>query len=106
MKRKKTEKKKNMEFVNNERNIKLTKENNILLGKLVEISTGKFAVTKRERSVQPTVGRSLNTAFRKKEHERIEKENHQFAQRLYTKQSYFNKKQMDVEYKNHVSYRK
>lgn len=92
MKRKKTEKKKNMEFVNAERNIKLTKENNILLGKLVEISTGKFAVTKRERSVQPTVGRSLNTAFRKKEHERIEKENHQFAQRLYTKTSHFNKK--------------
>jgi hypothetical protein len=50
MKRKKDEKKKNLEFVTNERNIQLTKENNILLGKLVEISTGKFSVTKREKS--------------------------------------------------------
>ena len=85
MKRKKDEKKKNLEFMTNERNMVLTKENNILLGKLVEISTGKFAVTKREKSTQPPVIRSLNTGYRRKEHDRIEQENHAFAQRLYGK---------------------
>ena len=106
MKRKKTEKKKNAEFMNNERNIQLTKENNILLGKLVEISSGKFAVSKREKSVQAPTMRSLNTGYRRKEHDKIEQENHAFAQRLYAKKSNFDKKRMDEEFKEHKTYKK
>lgn len=49
--------------------------------------------------------KSLNVGYRKKETERIEKENHAFAKRLFDKQSNFNKKKMDLEYKSHLKLR-
>ena len=44
--------------------------------------------------------------YRKKETERIEKENHAFAKRLFDKQAILSKKRLDEEYKNHVQYKK
>lgn len=44
--------------------------------------------------------------YRKKETERIEKENHAFAKRLFDKQAILSKKKLDVEYKNHKQYKK
>ena len=43
---------------------------------------------------------------RKKETERIEKENHAFAKRLFDKNAVMNKKALDSEYRNQVKYRK
>lgn len=112
LKRKKEERKRNAEFLNNEKNISINKDNQLLLNKLVEISSGKFT------SVQPAPRRekqrrnkslmkvhtSLNMPFRKRENERIEKENHEIAKRLFDKQASLNKKSMDVEWQNYRRY--
>ena len=44
---------------------------------------------------QPT---SLNLVVRKKETERIERENHAFAKRLFDRQAVVNKKNLDKDY--------
>ena len=70
------------------------KEVQIVLNKLVEISSGKWSsvapVPKAKKNIRnhsttvkgPT---SLNMGIRKRETERIEKENHAFAKRLFDK---------------------
>ena len=87
-------------FQQGERNITVNKDNQILLNKLVDISHGKWSSvttaanargdnrSKHQsaaavpRIYKPT---SLNIIVRKKETERIERENHQFAKRLFDK---------------------
>lgn len=49
---------------------------------------------------------SLNVISRKKETERIEKENHAFAKRLFDKQAVLNKRRLDDEWANHLKYKK
>ena len=49
---------------------------------------------------------SLNGTWRKKEYDRIERENHQFATRLFQQKSDVSKKTFDNEYKNTKRYRK
>ena len=44
--------------------------------------------------------------IRKRETERIEKENHAFAKRLFDKQAVLNKKQLDVDWQGHQKYKK
>jgi len=62
-----------------------------LLGKLVEISSGKWSsVTKaapkaKAKPKEPKSKKSLNYGRRKAEYERIERENAAFAQRLLQK---------------------
>jgi hypothetical protein len=63
-----------------------------LLNKLVEISSGKWSsvapVPKkapRGKSVRVAGPTSLNMGVRKRETERIERENHAFAKRLFDK---------------------
>ena len=69
-----------------EKNIDVNRQNAILLNKLVDISKGRWssvygpAVKKTSNSVGP---RSLNISVRRRENERIEKENHALAQRLF-----------------------
>jgi hypothetical protein len=48
LKRKKDEKKMNTEFLLNERNIEIDRDNKKLLGKLVEISAGKWSQVKKD----------------------------------------------------------
>jgi hypothetical protein len=43
---------------------------------------------------------------RKKETERIEKENHAFAKRLFDKQAVLNKKNLDSDWRNHIKYKR
>jgi len=101
LKRNRNERKKTKDFIINEKNITINKDNQILLNKLVEISSGKWssvapAPKKRTtRSVQPNLLKgptSLNMGMRKRETERIEKENHAFAKRLFDKQAVLKKK--------------
>jgi len=49
---------------------------------------------------------SLNMVVRKRETERIEKENHAFAKRLFDKQAVLQKKNFDQEWVNHIKYKK
>lgn len=73
------------------------------MNKLVEISAGKWSSIKKEKIVasQPPGPRSLNVGFRKRETERIEKENHAFAKRLFDKQANLSKKKLDNDYKQY-----
>lgn len=97
-------------FMKNEKNAAINRENKILLDKLVEISNGKFSsVTKagkktKKKTVQTK--KSLNYEKRKKEFERIERENMAIAQRLYNKESSISKKKMDKDYNTHKKYKK
>jgi hypothetical protein len=106
------ERKKTKNFLTNERNITINKDNQILLNKLVEISSGKWSsvvpapTRERTRSIKFKGPTSLNMAVRKKETERIERENHAFAKRLFDKQAVLNKKSLDVEWQNHQKYKK
>jgi len=87
-----------------------------LLNKLVEISSGKWSSIApnpkdkkakiRNQSVKVKGPTSLNMGVRKRETERIEKENHAFAKRLFDKQAVLNKKALDNEYHNHLKYKR
>jgi hypothetical protein len=80
----------------------------VLLNKLVEISAGKWSHIKKEKQAGANLigPKTLNLGYRKKETERIEKENHAFAKRLFDKQAILSKKKLDTEYKNHLQYKK
>ena len=99
---------KNKEFLQNERNIEINRSNQALLNKLVEISTGKWSSVPhlRDRSVDVisrhnSAFKSLNLPYRKRETERIERENHAFAKRLFERPPNLNKKKLDDDYKDH-----
>ena len=49
---------------------------------------------------------SLNMPFRKRENQRIERENHEIAKRLFDKQSVINKKSMDQEWQQYKYYQR
>ena len=114
MKKNRTDRKKTKEFITNERNITINKDNQILLNKLVEISSGKWSsvapapkkkVINRNLSVKVKGPTSLNMGVRKRETERIEKENHAFAKRLFDKQAVLNKKDLDKDWRSHMQYK-
>ena len=99
LKHRKEELKKTKEFETNERNLEINRDNQVLLNKLVEISAGKWSSVKKEKEVVSVPGpKSLNVGQRKRETERIEKENHAFAKRLFDKQAQISKKRFDEEY--------
>jgi len=83
------------------------------LNKLVEISSGKWSSVapvpkKKVRNQSVKVGgpQSLNMGVRKRETERIEKENHAFAKRLFDKQANLKKSVLDSDWGNHLKYKK
>jgi len=80
----------------------------VLLNKLVEISAGKWSHIKKDKvagAANPGP-KSLNVGFRKRETERIERENHAFAKRLFDKQANLSKKKLDDDFKSHLQYKK
>jgi len=77
----------------------LEQENELLLGKLVEISRKKSPnFTIRSESAS---GKSLHAPFKKREMLRISSENEAFAKRLISQQSTFNRKKLDTDFKKH-----
>jgi hypothetical protein len=60
----------------------------------------------QKRVSQSTAPKSLNIAVRKKENERIERENHAFAKRLFDRQGVISKKNMDDQFTSHCKYKK
>lgn len=103
-------------FIKNEKNAEINRENQILLNKLVEISNGKWSsvakvsktatTTKKAKPVLTGTKKSLNYERRRKEFERIERENMAIAQRLFNKQGSISKKKMDEDYGVHKKYKK
>ena len=93
LKKNREDRRKTKEFLTNEKNITINKDNQILLNKLVEISSGKWSsvapVPKKRAGTRTSSVKmgptSLNMGVRKRETERIEKENHAFAKRLFDK---------------------
>ena len=73
----------------------MNRDNQILLNKLVEISSGKWSSIKPSKSSNQVGPKSLNMGYRKRETERIERENHAFAKRLFDKQANLSKKKLD-----------
>ena len=76
-------------------------------GKWSSVATAKDARQKQKR-VRASASQSrafnpvsLNLAVRKRETERIERENHAFAKRLFDKQAVLSKKKLDDEFKSH-----
>ena len=65
-------------------------------------SNANFAFNNKSNSVGP---RSLNISVRKKENERIERENQAFAKRLFDNNGCISKKKLDREYYNNTMYR-
>ena len=79
-----------------------------MLNKLVEISSGKWSSVapvpkkaNRGKSVRVNGPTSLNMGVRKRETERIERENHAFAKRLFDKQAVLQKKALDTDWMLH-----
>ena len=66
------------------------------------ISNSNFAFNSKSNSVGP---RSLNISVRKKENERIERENQAFAKRLFDNSGCISKKKFDQEYYNQTMYK-
>ena len=91
-----------------EKNIDLNRENAILLNKLVDISQGKWSsvhgpATYKKKKVAQSVGpRSLNISIRRKENDRIERENHAFAKRLFQNQGSISKHKLDLQYNQNL----
>lgn len=92
-----------------EKNIGLNRENAILLNKLVDISQGKWssvhgpsAMKKKSAAAKSQGPRSLNISVRRKENERIERENHAFAKRLFQNPSSISKQKFDLQFNSHL----
>ena len=66
------------------------------------VSNSNFAFQGKSNSVGP---RSLNISVRKRENERIERENQAFAKRLFDNSGCISKKKLDQEYYNNTMYR-
>ena len=91
-----------------EKNIDLNRDNAILLNKLVDISQGKWssvhgpAAYKGKKSSVSVGPKSLNISIRRKENERIERENHAFAKRLFHNSGSISKQKLDEQYKSQM----
>lgn len=95
----------------------ISKDNQILLSKLVEISSGKWSCLPPIKTAQKPAKKSssasrifapqtLNLIVRKKEMARIEQENHAFAKRLFDQQPVLKKENFDDAYKDHCKFKK
>jgi len=92
---------KSIKFHNTEKAVQIEKDNELLLGKLVEISR------KKKNNLFPIVNenlhnKSLNAPSRKREKDRIAMENEAFARRLLSQQPCFNRKRLDNDYEKHA----
>lgn len=93
---------KNLKFHNSEKLLAIEKDNEILLGRLVEISRKKkndFVGLSKSTNITKT----LNGPSRQREKDRIALENEAFAKRLLSQQALFNRKKLEVDYGKHLN---
>ena len=92
---------KSHEFEGNERINEIKKNNQLLLDKLLDISKGKFSAPgmKAKQPKRKTGPKSLNYVTKKKELERIDRENMKLMNRIVNQQAMLNSRKLDKEYK-------
>jgi len=90
-----------LKFHNSERLVAIEKDNELLLGKLVEIARKKKTAADFKAD-KHNIG-SLNAPSRKREKDRIAAENEAFARRLLSQQPSFNRKKLETDYEKHNS---
>ena len=86
----------------------INRHNQILLNRLVDISHGKWLSVQPKNRASETFGpRSLNVIARKRENERIERENQAFAKRLFARQKEgsFSVKKMEEDFMKQQRYK-
>ena len=116
----------NKAFNKNEQNIGISRENQILLSKLVEVSSGKLSsIPKLPNISRSKIGKntsstaqtstfstgeyrptSLNLHVRQKETLRVESENHAFARRLFESKPIIKKAEFDKEFHNQKMFKR
>jgi len=89
-----------IKFHISERTNAIEKDNELLLGRLVEISRKKPGVLAQVKS-ETNLPRTLNGPSRRREKNRIAAENEAFARRLLSQQPSFNPKKLEVDYEKH-----
>jgi len=90
----------NLKFHNSEKALAIEKDNQLLLGKLVEISR------KKKPNLFPLKNdtnhpKTLNGPSRRREKDRIAQENEAFARRLLSQQPSFNRRKLETDYERH-----
>lgn len=80
------------------------------MNKLVDISQGKWSsvhgpATKKKTTSSSVGPRSLNISVRRRENERIERENHAFAKRLFQNSGSISKQKLDLQYQTNLEIR-
>lgn len=90
---------KNLKFHNSEKLLAIEKDNEILLGRLVEISRKRAGVAQLSKSTN--LPKTLNGPSRQREKDRIALENEAFAKRLLSQQPRFNRKKLELDYGKH-----
>jgi len=90
----------NLKFHNSEKAMAIEKDNELLLGRLVEISRKK-KTNLFPLKTEANLPRTLNGPSRKREKDRIANENEAFARRLLSQQPSFNRKQLETDYGKH-----
>jgi len=86
-----------LKFYTSEKALAIEKDNELLLGRLVEISRKK-KTNILSQSVQP---KSLNGGYRQREKNRIAAENEAFAKRLLSQQAQLDRKRLENDYEKH-----
>jgi hypothetical protein len=90
-----------IKFHNTEKHLAIEKDNELLLGKLVEIARKKKTAADFKFDKQH-IG-TLNAPSRKREKDRIAAENEAFARRLLSQKPLINKKKFELDYEKHNS---
>jgi len=89
-----------LKFHHSEKQFAIEKDNELLLGRLVEISRKKKPNLFPLKS-EATISKSLHGPSRRKEKDRIAMENEAFARRLLSQQPSFNRRKLDSDFEKH-----
>lgn len=92
----------NFKYQKEAREAELDRDNNLLLGRLVEITRQKQTKLYNSKSSSALSKPTLHAPHRKMEIERIHMENEALAKRLLTQSSEFNAKRLEKDYEKHV----
>jgi len=94
-----------LKFHNSEKQFAIEKDNELLLGRLVEISRKKKPnlFPAKNTKIEAALPKSLHGPSRRKEKDRIAMENEAFARRLLSQQPSFNRRKLEVDFEKHQS---
>jgi len=91
----------NLKFQASEKLLTIDRDNQILLERLIEISSKRNPQLRPVKS-ETRIGKSLHSNYRKREQQRIAEENESLARRLLSQQSMFDRKKLEKEFEKHL----